>query len=111
MIDAAKFHTCGLLDAGSDSSPQTEGEIVCWGAEFEYDPRRPNLVGKGLTTPPDSFEHLPFVPVKMDTSLYSNCVLTVTRDIACWGSSLYGDALFQGPFKDFDMGEVPHLRH
>ena len=32
---AATYHTCGILDGQNE---QTEGEVVCWGAEFEYDP-------------------------------------------------------------------------
>ena len=106
QVAASPFHTCGILDAGTAERPQTEGEVVCWGAEFEYDPLKPDLLAKGRTTPPDDFPYYPFIPVKMDTSIFSNCILTTTRDIACWGSLEHGDVLFEGPFKDFDMGEL-----
>ena len=100
-ITAALYHTCGILDGRNG---QTEGEVVCWGAEFEYDPLNPRRVDGGRTTPPDYFypptRRLP----EVDTGIYFNCALTTGNDMICWGGSSLKRSSTEGPFKTLAVG-------
>ena len=78
------FHTCGILD---HQNGQTEGEVVCWGAEFDYDSTKPHEVDGGRTTPPDFFYPPTSRFPELDTGIYYNCALTQCKDIICWGGS------------------------
>ena len=96
------YHNCGILDG---SNGQTAGEVVCWGAEIEYDPLDPENLGGGRATPPDFFypptDSLPDV----DTGRFNNCALTRQRDMICWGGSVYAEPLVEGPFETLSVGD------
>ena len=100
-IIAAAHHTCGILDGRND---QTAGEVVCWGAEFDYDPSSPHLVDGGRTTPFSYRYPEPSVDPKVATGWYYNCALTEDRDIVCWGGGATKRTFTQGPFIDLTVG-------
>ena len=100
-IIAAQYHTCATLDGRND---QTAGEVVCWGAEFEHDPLRPELVAGGRTTPFNYRYPSPNIDPKVATGWYYNCVLTEDRDVVCWGGGVTKRTYTQGPFIDLSVG-------
>ncbi len=100
-VIAASYHTCGVLDGRND---QTAGEVVCWGAEFDYDFASPQLVDGGRA---DAFNHrYPALSAdpKVGTGWYYNCGLTEARDIVCWGGGSTKRTFTGGPFIDLSVG-------
>ena len=81
-VGAGRYHTCGIIDG------QNEGEVVCWGAEFEENPLTPHLVEGGVTTPPDFFYALTSRFPEVATGAYHNCALSRSHNIICWGGEL-----------------------
>ena len=104
-ILASRYHTCGILD-GRNS--QTEGEVVCWGAEIPYDPLSPNVVDGGRTIIPDRFEVPPHQFPQIASGAYYNCGFTAERDLFCWGDTTSTPGFEKGPFKTLDIG-VAHV--
>ena len=103
QVSSAVDNTCGILDG---QGAQTEGEVVCWGAEFTHDPLSPQKAGHGRTTPPDYTNPVPYPVSLLDAGYYHNCALTVDQDVACWGGGLFGQALLKGPFKALSVGAL-----
>ena len=100
-VTAGQFHSCGILDG---QNGQTEGEIVCWGAEFPYDPLTPTNVDGGRTTPPD-YSYPPTSKLaEVDSGWTFNCGLDDTGDMRCWGGSIYVQSFAQGPFETLAVG-------
>ena len=101
-IAAGYYHNCGILDG---SNGQTAGDVVCWGAEFEYDPLDPDEIDGGRTTPPDFFypptDSLP----QVGTGRFNNCALTIEKDMICWGGSVYAESFVEGPFETLSVGD------
>ena len=94
-VVAARYHSCGILDGRNG---QTNGEIVCWGEEFEYDPVNPQLVRGSRTTPPDAIDPPPGTAPELAAGWRDNCVLTTDGDLSCWGGSRYAPRFVEGPF-------------
>ncbi len=100
-VISAEYHSCGILDGRND---QAVGEVVCWGAEFEYDPTAVHLVDGGRAD--SSHYRYPALGAdpKVDTGRYYNCGLTVARDIVCWGGGSTKRTFTKGPFIDLSVG-------
>ena len=101
-VTAGEFHSCGILDG---QNGQTEGEIVCWGAEFPDDPLNPQYVEGGRTTPPDYFYPPTSALSEVGSGLYFNCGLTDDGEMACWGGSPFMQSFAPGPFETLTVGE------
>ena len=100
-VAGGRYHSCGVLD---DRNDQTEGEVVCWGARFEYDPIQPIPVEGGRTTIADFDYPPPSLDPQVETGLYHNCALTDQMDITCWGGSDVLRTLVPGPYKSLAVG-------
>ena len=101
-VISAEFHTCAILDG---QNGQTEGDVVCWGAEIPYDPLRPGLVPGGRIFHPDYPYPPPHRFPQISSGQQFNCGLSARRDLVCWGGSVLSPGIVDGPFKTLDMGE------
>ena len=101
-IAAGYYHNCGTTDG---SNGQTAGDVVCWGAEIEYDPLNPDEIDGGRTTPPDFFYPPTGSLPNVGTGRFNNCALTVGKDMICWGGSVYAETFVEGPFETLSVGD------
>ena len=103
QVASGQVHACGILDGQGE---QTEGQVVCWGAEFTYDPSSPQNGAHGRTTPPDYQYPVPDRTPLLTAGNHHNCALTAGKDVACWGAGPFGQPLLEGPFKDLSAGDL-----
>ncbi len=103
QVASGQVHACAVLDGQGE---QTEGQVVCWGAEFTHDPLSPLNDAHGRTTPPDYKYPVPDRTPLLTAGNWHNCALTADKDVACWGAGYFGQPLLEGPFKALSAGDL-----